>query len=41
MTLYRVGGGGGCGRSYADLVARVEACLLDAFGTVAPGGPAR
>jgi len=25
---------GGCGRSYADLVARVEACLLDAFGTI-------
>ena len=25
---------GGCGQSYADLVARVEACLLDAFGTI-------
>lgn len=25
---------GGRGRSYADLVARVEACLLDAFGTI-------
>ena len=25
---------GGCGRSYTDLVARVEACLLDAFGTI-------
>jgi putative hydrolase of the HAD superfamily len=25
----------GCGRSYADLVTRVEACLLDAFGTIA------
>ena len=25
---------GGRGRSYADLVDRVEACLLDAFGTI-------
>ena len=29
-----VGQPGECGRSYADLVARVEACLLDAFGTI-------